>query len=413
MTKSPQRILMTADTVGGVWTYAMELISALQPYGIHVGLATMGRRLTDSQRKQVSQLPKLEVFESEFKLEWMEEPWDDVLEAGSWLLDLEQQFQPDVVHLNNYAHGALPWHCPKAVVAHSCVLSWWRAVHGSEAPPEWERYRQVITAGIQAADMVIAPSETMLAMLASYYGPLGDWKVIHNGRKLPRRQSGKKEPLVFSAGRLWDAAKNVRALREIATELPWAVYLAGENKLPRAENLPDKSGASEGSLVWLGSLSEPELASWLSRASIFALPARYEPFGLSILEAALCGCALVLGDIPSLRELWNGAALFVPSDDNQRLKASIRDLIKAPARRKTLGTLARRRAAQYSRDAMASGYFGAYQEVCFGYAPAQTPSRQMEQSLGSGKAMHKPAPGLAAASHSQLRNEQHPVSEAA
>ncbi len=32
------------------------------------------------------------------------------------------------------------------------------------------------------------------------------------------------------------------------------------------------------------------------------LPARYEPFGLSVLEAALSGCALVLGDIPSLRE---------------------------------------------------------------------------------------------------------------
>ena len=43
------KILMTADTVGGVWTYALELAGALAPHGVEVALATMGRRLSSAQ----------------------------------------------------------------------------------------------------------------------------------------------------------------------------------------------------------------------------------------------------------------------------------------------------------------------------------------------------------------------------
>jgi hypothetical protein len=125
---TPKRILMSADTVGGVWTYALELARALLPYGVEVALATMGTPLTPEQWKAAKSIPKLEVFESNFKLEWMEDAWEDVRLSGEWLLDLEERIQPDVVHLNGYAHGALPWRSPTLIVGHSCVLSWWEAV---------------------------------------------------------------------------------------------------------------------------------------------------------------------------------------------------------------------------------------------------------------------------------------------
>ena len=54
----------------------------------------------------------------------------------------------------------------------------------------------------------------------------------------------------------------------------------------------------------LGKLPAAEMKLWFAHAAIYCLPARYEPFGLSVLEAGLSGCALVLGDIPSLREIW-------------------------------------------------------------------------------------------------------------
>src|SRR5688572_26637280 len=121
------RVLMTTDTVGGVWTYAIELSRALEPHGVEVILATMGAPINENQRSQVNRLQNVRVHESTYKLEWMQDPWDDVARAGEWLLDLAQRHQPDVVHLNGYAHGTLDWPAPVLVVAHSCVMSWWRA----------------------------------------------------------------------------------------------------------------------------------------------------------------------------------------------------------------------------------------------------------------------------------------------
>ena len=44
-----RRILMTADTVGGVWTYAMDLARALGAEGVEVALATMGSPVSPGQ----------------------------------------------------------------------------------------------------------------------------------------------------------------------------------------------------------------------------------------------------------------------------------------------------------------------------------------------------------------------------
>lgn len=97
-------------------------------------------------------------------------------------------------------------------------------------------------------------------------------------------------------------------------------------------------------------MSQRALAQWYAHAAIYALPARYEPFGLSALEAGLSGCALVLGDIPSLREIWGDAALFVPPDD-AALHAVLMELIGDAAQREQLGW--RARALQFSAQHMA------------------------------------------------------------
>ena len=78
----------------------------------------------------------------------------------------------------------------------------------------------------------------------------------------------------------------------------------------------------------LGCLAPAQVAEHLARAAIYCLPARYEPFGLSALEAGMSGCALVLGDIPSLREVWGDAALFVPPDDPDALRVALCRLIE-------------------------------------------------------------------------------------
>jgi glycosyltransferase involved in cell wall biosynthesis len=92
-------------------------------------------------------------------------------------------------------------------------------------------------------------------------------------------------------------------------------------------------------------------------------PARYEPFGLAVLEAALSGCALVLGDIPSLRETWEGAAEFAPPDDDAALAARVRALAADGPRRAALSASARERALAFGPARMAEGYLDVYAEL--------------------------------------------------
>jgi glycosyltransferase involved in cell wall biosynthesis len=353
------RILTTGDTVGGVWTFTMELAAELGARGIEVVLAAMGGPPTEQQREQAARIPTLDLLASDFRLEWMDDPWDDVEESGRWLLDLEEEYAPDVVHLNTLCHAALPWRSAVVVTAHSCVLSWWDAVHGEAAPQRWARYRAEVEQSLKAADLLVAPSKCMLNAVEAHYGSdLPRTRVVPNGCRASRfRAVEQKEPFVLAAGRLWDEAKNVRAVAEIAGRLPWPVYVAGDTRHPGGREV-EFAGCR-----MLGRLSPNEMCDWYARASIYVLPARYEPFGLSAVEAALSGCALVLGDIPSLREVWEDAAVFVPPRDSDAIEHAIRGLIDDADSRALVAQRCGARAREFTPERMAQGYTEAYRSV--------------------------------------------------
>jgi glycogen(starch) synthase len=350
----PKRILMTSDTVGGVWTYSLDLASRLAGYSIEVYLATMGPLPSQFQKRQLERLSNVHLHESNYRLEWMENPWDDVDRAGNWLLGLEKQFKPDIVHLNGYAHGVLPWAAPTCMVAHSCVLSWWEAVRGESAPAEWTRYRKAVTAGIRNAHYLVAPTRAMLEALGRYYPMLPARSVIYNGSSPNLYSPGQKRPLIFAAGRLWDAAKNLEMVIKCASELPWQLVIAGDgaSKFPERDNL-----------LLLGKISPQEVAEYMAIASIYCFPARYEPFGPSVLEAALSGCALVLGNIPSLRELWSSAAVFVDPDDQSALVRALSQLIENSNTRIELARSALDRAKKFNLQRMTNGYLKVYERL--------------------------------------------------
>jgi glycogen(starch) synthase len=352
-----RRILMTTDAVGGVWTYAMQLAKSLAPYDIEITLATMGPPPSEPQREEAARIENLSLIASDYKLEWMDEPWTDVAQAGRWLLNLEQQVSPDMVHLNGYVHAALPWTSPVLVVAHSCVLSWWRAVKRSPLPPQWSQYAERVQRGLHAADVVVAPSQAMASSLIANYGGLPNVEVIYNAANAADFHITEKRPLVFSAGRIWDEAKNIQLLAKAARDIHWPVEVAGD---PRG---PDGRVADFANVRLLGQITRAEIAAQMAKAAIYVMPARYEPFGLSILEAALSGCALVLGDIPSLREIWGLAAVYVDTDDWQQLSVTVNDVIADSARRHALAHAAQKRALTLTPKRQAEAYLSLYQRL--------------------------------------------------
>jgi len=352
------KVLMNADAIGGVWTYAIELIAALSRHGVKFVLCSTGRRLTAEQRKAVAEQGNVRLLESAYKLEWMDDPWDDVAETRQWLQEVAAAERPDLLHLNDYAHAAADWPLPVLVVGHSCVLSWHEAVRQAPADECWSTYRDVVTQGLQKADVVVAPSLTMLEALNSHYGPFKHSRVIYNG--LGGRTdtpSFPKHRRVLTAGRLWDEAKNVSAVIRGADQIDAPIVLAGDALLSEGRQ------STRDNVAYLGRLTPQLLGQEYATAAIYALPARYEPFGYTPLEAALHACALVLGDIPSLREVWGDAALFVPPDDEQALAATINELLNNPDLLNYQAAAAQARAQLYLADSMAANYLTLYQQL--------------------------------------------------
>jgi glycogen synthase len=343
------KVLMTTDAVGGTWTYALELANALAEDDVEVTIAVLGPAPDERQRAELAASAVAGAHLGGYALEWMDDPWDDVDRAGAWLLRLAGDVQPDLVHLNGYADAALPWGRPVVVVGHSDVLSWHEAVRGTPAGARWTRYRNAVAAGLAAADLLVAPTAAMLGELVRLYEPNCPRLVVHNGSGRQFR-SRKKVELVLAAGRVWDEAKNIQALVRVAPRLPWPVAVAG-------------AGDVGAGVQALGRVSRHELDEALAAASIFAAPARYEPFGLAALEAALAGCALVLGDISSLREVWDDAALYVRPTEDDELERALGTLIANPKLREDYARLARRRARRYSPERMAAGYRAAYERA--------------------------------------------------
>lgn len=353
--KPPGPILMTVDPVGGVWSYALDLCRELN--GCEIALASMGKHLTQGQRAQLEELAHIQLFESAFKLEWMTDPWSDIAAAADWLGNLAECIRPSLIHLNQFCPGALAWNAPCLVVGHSCVYSWFRAVKGRHPGDDWRKYKIMVSRGLRGAARVTAPSRWMLSSLAEHYGDFAAAEPIYNGRSASAFVPLVKEDFILTAGRLWDEAKNIAALDAIAARQHWPIYAAGENTGPSCEHIDLEN------LRLLGRFDTATLAQWMGRAQIFILPARYEPFGLSVLEAALAGCALILGDIPSLRELWQDAALFVPPDNAGEIAAALAALVADTPWRNQLARLARNRALAFTPQRMAQGYMALYQEM--------------------------------------------------
>jgi glycogen(starch) synthase len=352
------RVLLTADAVGGVWNYATDLTRALAPQGVRFLVATMGPRPSAAEKQRVLATRGVELAESDFALEWMDHAGPaSRCDASAWLASLARDFSPHLLHFNGYVHALVSWDAPVLVAAHSCVGTWWSAVHDCEPPAEWAAYRESVAAALTRASAVVAPSRALLDRLREQYGvnPRRA-SVIHNSTRLAPRQCA-KQPFILAAGRVWDESKNLRILDEAAAHLPWPVLVAGSTECD------GRTAPAFHHARLQGSLGRAEFAALLSSASVFAHPALYEPFGLAALEAARCGCALVLADIPSLRELWEGAALFVPPRNPAAWRSVLTGLAAEPDMRNDLATLARARARRYAAQSTARRYLHLYREL--------------------------------------------------
>lgn len=352
----PRRILMTCSGDRASWSHTLELAACLGRCGLDVALATVGEPPSQGQLEEALRLPNVQVFPGRFATGWQDDGWDEVERAGEWLLHLEEHLDPDVVHLHAYPYGALPFLAPKLLEGHQCPVCRSRALSDEVASLPWERYRQAVARALREARMVVAPSAAALHELTTAFGPVPECRVIPPGRSPRRFLPGTKDDLILSAGCFGDAARALPALAEVAREVAWPVAVL-------VDGASDDEALASRPVRLVQGTSPDRLAAWYGRASVFALPCRYDPSGLSALEAALAGCALVLGDVPSLRETWEGAALFVTPGDPEDLRRALDLLISEPKGLRGLAQRARTRALLLSPERRAAAFLEAYADL--------------------------------------------------
>jgi hypothetical protein len=314
---------MTTEPDGDVWHYSLELCRGLSALRIETVLAMVGKP-TPAQFEVVRHIPGARLVDAGLSLDWAAADASAVINAGKAVADLAEQCGASLVHLNKpaLAAGTL-FTVPVVAVQHSCVASQWEILHGTPLPPKHQWRTMLLRHGLHAADIVVTSTASFAEATRRAY-ELSDLPLaVHIGRAplhLP----------AFHAGRMAG---------------PESADVMFDHECDRS------------------TLSEAGLARRLAARPVFVSTALYEPFGLGVLEAAAAGCPLILSDIPIFRELWDGAAIFVPPRDEDRFGKEITELVGDDLMRQSMGMAAKERAGRYTREAMAAQMANIYRSL--------------------------------------------------
>ncbi|HEX7134179.1 MAG TPA: glycosyltransferase family 4 protein [Iamia sp.] len=186
---------------------------------------------------------------------------------------------------------------------------------------------------------------------------------------------GPDEVLVGGVGRLV-AEKGIVELGVAARELAGTARFvwAGPEEADKGDRI---AGAVDG-VELLG--MRTDMVAVYSALDVFVLPSHREGFARSAMEAAACGCAVLLSDIRGCREIGTHDVhvRLVPPQDPVALAAALRELVADPGLRARLGAAARERAlTTFDQRAVATASLETYDRVALrkrlGWAPMAPP----------------------------------------
>lgn len=355
-------VLVTADTLSGVWPYTRELVTGLTQRGVAVTLVSMGEIPPADQTEWMDGLRGLDYRPTAFRVEWMRDAESDLDAANRYLAEVSAEVKPDLLHLSQFHQVQLQTDAPKLLAVHGDVLTWWQCVHESRPRSDdawiaW--YREMVGQGIAGAAALVAPSQWMLAALRQLYGAPRLASVIYPGRSPALfHPHMSKELIAISVGRIWDIGKNSALLARFESPIP--MYLVSSDAAPdhpaNRDVFPPRQRLHVKSIQ-----TEKQLRLLYGKAAIYVTTAQYEPFGMSPVEAALSRCAIIASDIPTHREVWGDAAVYFSSNDPESLCAALWELSNDRELCATYGKLAFDRArTRFSAARMVDDYLHLY-----------------------------------------------------
>ncbi len=200
----------------------------------------------------------------------------------------------------------------------------------------------------EAPDPVFAPrtGDALAQGLASAQLDLGDRFFLFFGGVSPHKNL---ETLVDAYARLRAEHGPTMPLLVIAGELDTSAYLSSATAI--RERIAGHG--LETAVRMPGFVSDDTLACLCSSATAVVLPSLAEGFGLPAVEAAACGAALALSELPAHRETLGDAALYFAPTDVDSLTATLHRLDRDEPLRQDLSERARHAVAHLSWEAAA------------------------------------------------------------
>ena len=303
------------------------------------------------------------------------DPFYALLEVPYARLPAPRDVDPGLaVHVARVAHGVdlVHTHLVHADVYGALGARRLVSTKHNDDPFRTGPFRFVERALTWRAGRVVAITHALARFLVDQVGlPRDKVTTIHYGLDDLPRAWGKNPadpveedvPLLLAVCRL-EPQKGVdvavRALARLRDVEPAAeLVVLGDG--PERDRLEDLARELDVPVHLLGRV--PDVAAWLRRADVLVHPARWEGFGLALLEAMLAQLPVVATNVSSIPEIVADGAtgLLVPPDDPEALAEAIARVLGDPG---TFGAAGRERArAEFSVARMADETLAVYEQI--------------------------------------------------
>jgi glycosyltransferase involved in cell wall biosynthesis len=232
---------------------------------------------------------------------------------------------------------------------------------------EGSRQREIHRSAVRRASRTIAVSQqTRHDIIALYHVPPTRVHIIHNGinptftpdpdaelhqQLIEHFHTDRRYILMVGSDiprrnyqRVWPAIERV-----LKTHPRLQLILAGRNRWAQTMLYHQISAAGYlGRVTFIESPSDKVLAQLYRDAMLTCCGSSFEGFGLSVLEAMACGCAVACSDMMSLRELAGDAVLYFSHDEVDSMAEAISSLADDPEFRRQLRQRGLQRSSEFT-----------------------------------------------------------------
>lgn len=283
------------------------------------------------------------------------------------------QFQPDILHVDEEPYNLATWHAVRQARARgirSLFFSWQNLTR--DYPPPFHWMEQWV---LRHVDYALVGNEAAgdVWRAKGYRGPLCvipqfgvDPELFHP----PADRDPGRAFTIGYAGRLVPE-KGVDVLLHALRDLPgmWQLHIAGDGPERRAlQRLAADLGIRER-VHFDGAIANSQMPAYLRELDVLVLASRTLPrwkeqFGRILVEAMATGVAVAGADSGEIANVIGDAGLIFPEGDATALNACLQRLLQEPGLREALGNAGRERVLQrYTQAQIAAATVAVYRSL--------------------------------------------------